>query len=139
MPRQARAAEVERPTRSGPARSAATPHLTARATPAARPGPLHPTRAQIRDGLGRPRACVAATSRVDSRHRAPAPPRPRAYGSVYPLDAEDPPKMVAMLAACAALSTVAMTWLAPRALETRRRARLRVAQEAWAERMDRHE
>ena len=33
---------------------AATPHLTARATPAARPGPLHPTRAQLRDGLGRP-------------------------------------------------------------------------------------
>ncbi|MBV8556620.1 MAG: hypothetical protein JO116_13745, partial [Planctomycetaceae bacterium] len=32
------------PTRSGPARSATTPHPTARATPAARPGPLHPTR-----------------------------------------------------------------------------------------------
>ena len=45
--------------------------------------------------------------------------------------------MVAMLAACAALSTVAMTWLAPRELEARRRARLRAAQEAWAERMDR--
>ncbi|MBV8267551.1 MAG: hypothetical protein JO252_14595 [Planctomycetaceae bacterium] len=32
------------PTRSGPARAATTPYLTARATPAARPGPLHPTR-----------------------------------------------------------------------------------------------
>ncbi|MBV8077786.1 MAG: hypothetical protein JO284_15370 [Planctomycetaceae bacterium] len=43
MPRQARAAEVERPTRSGPVRPAATPHPTARATTAARPRPLHPT------------------------------------------------------------------------------------------------
>ena len=42
MPRQARAAEVERPTRSGPVRPAATPHPTARATTAARPRPLHP-------------------------------------------------------------------------------------------------
>ena len=32
------------PTRSGPARAAATPGPTAGATPAARPGPLHPTR-----------------------------------------------------------------------------------------------
>ena len=31
------------PTRSGPVRAAATPHPTAKATPAARPGPLHPT------------------------------------------------------------------------------------------------
>jgi hypothetical protein len=32
------------PTRSGPVRAAATPHTTAKATPAARPAPLHPTR-----------------------------------------------------------------------------------------------
>jgi hypothetical protein len=50
------------PTRSGPVRSAATPGPTARATPAARPGPLHPTRLHGRDGLGQPRACLAATA-----------------------------------------------------------------------------
>jgi hypothetical protein len=45
--------------------------------------------------------------------------------------------MLAMLAACAALSTVTMTWLAPRELEARRRARLHAAQEKWAEQLDR--
>ena len=45
--------------------------------------------------------------------------------------------MFAMLAACAALSTVAMSLIAPRELEARRRARLRAAREARAERMDR--
>jgi hypothetical protein len=37
---------------------------------------------------------------------------------------EDPPTMLAMLAACAVLSTVAMTLIAPRELEARRRARI---------------
>jgi len=46
MPRHARAAEVERPTRSGPARAAATPHATTRATTADPPraAPPHPPR-----------------------------------------------------------------------------------------------
>ncbi|MBV8077979.1 MAG: hypothetical protein JO284_16350, partial [Planctomycetaceae bacterium] len=43
-----RAAAADRraldPTRSGPARAATTPGPTPRAIPAARPGPLHPTR-----------------------------------------------------------------------------------------------
>jgi muconolactone delta-isomerase len=45
--------------------------------------------------------------------------------------------MFAMLATCAALSTVAMTVLVPRELEARRRARLRAAQEKWARALDR--
>jgi hypothetical protein len=55
------------------------------------------------------------------------PPRGRDPGlrwRVYPLDAEDPPKMFAMLAACAALSLVVMALAVPRELEARRRARL---------------
>jgi hypothetical protein len=45
--------------------------------------------------------------------------------------------MFAMLAACAALSTVAMSLIVPRELEARRLARLRAAQSRWAELMDR--
>jgi hypothetical protein len=130
MPRQARAAEVERPTRSGPARAAATPHPTARATPAARPAPLHPTRAHLRDGLGRPRVCIAATSRVDSPHRVPAPPRPGTTVAVEDL----PMPLYATLAAL----TLVVTFLAvPRPAEARRRARLFRAQQEWAEQLDR--
>ena len=46
MPRQARAAEVERPTRSGPCRSATAARPTTRAIPAepARAAPPHPPR-----------------------------------------------------------------------------------------------
>ena len=36
-------AEDHQPTRSGPVRPATTPYPTTRATPAGRPGPLHPT------------------------------------------------------------------------------------------------
>jgi hypothetical protein len=45
--------------------------------------------------------------------------------------------MVAMLAACVALSTVALFLAVPRELEARRRARSRAAQERWAELIDR--
>ena len=139
----ARAAAPDRraldPTRSGPVRSAATPRPTATATPAARPGPLHPTRhataarADTSAGLG--------GRRGHSAWRFPAA-RPRAaeargYAGVHPLDAEDPPKMCAMRAAGAALSLIVMARAVPRELEARRRARLRTAQEQWAELMDR--
>jgi hypothetical protein len=62
------------PTRSGPVRSAATPHATAQATPAARPGPLHPTR-----------QATAATAQKTPQEPAPAR---RASG---PPDAWRPP------------------------------------------------
>ena len=55
----ARAAAHDRraldPTRPGPARAAATPHPTAGATAAARPGPLHPTPPRT-EPLGRRRS-----------------------------------------------------------------------------------
>ena len=59
------------------------------------------------------------------------------YGGVYPLDAEDPPKMLAMLVTCAALTLVVMSLAVPREPESRRLARLRAAQEKWAEQLDR--
>ena len=45
--------------------------------------------------------------------------------------------MCAMRAAGAALSLIVMARAVPRELEARRRARLRTAQEQWAELMDR--
>ena len=107
-----------RPTRSGPVRSAATPRPTARATPAARPGPLHPTRHATAARAGP----SAGPGRASRRHRVSIPriePRAaeaRGYGGV-----EDPPKMFAMLAACAALTLVVMSLAVPRELEARRR------------------
>ena len=61
----------------------------------------------------------------------------RGYAGVYPLDAEDLPKMFAMLAAGATLSLVVMALAVPRELEARRRARRRAAQEQGAELRDR--
>jgi hypothetical protein len=43
LPVLRRRVTTEGPTRSGPVRPAATPRPTVRATPAARPAPLHPT------------------------------------------------------------------------------------------------
>ena len=45
--------------------------------------------------------------------------------------------MFAMLAACTALTLIAMSLAVPREVEARRRARLRVAQEKWARELDR--
>ncbi|MBV8128814.1 MAG: hypothetical protein JO114_14295 [Planctomycetaceae bacterium] len=53
-----------KPTRSGPVRAAATPRPTARATPAARPGPLHPTR-QATAARASPSACGGSWARPD--------------------------------------------------------------------------
>ena len=81
--RAARATAPDRraldPTRSGPARAAATPHLTARTTtPAARPGPLHPTR----------HATVAGDSSA-MPPGVPATPTTRGRGPIHHAPAED--------------------------------------------------
>ena len=112
----ARAAAPDRraldPTRSGPVRAA----------------PPHP----LRDGrraapLALPSVCVAATPRVDSPHRTPCGRGP-GYGGV-----EDPPMPLYATLACAALTVI--TFLAVPRRESRL-ARLRRAQERWAEQMD---
>ena len=63
--------------------------------------------------------------RGDTARRFPAsrPPRGRGrgYAGVHPLDAEDPPKMFAMLAACTALTLIAMSLAVPREVEARGR------------------
>jgi hypothetical protein len=111
----------------------------AKATPAARPGPLHPTRHATTAGVD-PSAGLGGR-RGPSAWRFPASsPRAaeaRGYAGVHPLNAEDPPKMFAMLAACAALSLIAMSLAVPRELEARRRARSRAAQEKGARELDR--
>jgi hypothetical protein len=99
-------------------------HPTRHAT-AARAGPSA--------GLGVRRGHIACRFPASSPREAEA----RGYGGVHPLDAEDPPKMFAMLAACAALTLVVMSLAVPREVEARRLARLRAAQEKWARELDR--
>ena len=135
----ARAAAPDRraldPTRSGPVRSATTPHPTARATPAARPGPLHPTR-RTTAARESPSAGPGHASRqhtVSIRGIEPRAAEARGYADVE----DSPMPLYAMLATCAALTLVVMSLAVPREVDARRRTRLRAAQEKWARELDR--
>ena len=132
----ARAAAPDRhaldPTRSGPGRAAGVTRPSGGASAAARPGPLHPTRHATTAGPADTSPCPRCALRP---HRASipriGPPRGRGpgYGGV-----EDPPMPLYATLACAALTVI--TFLAVPRRESRL-ARLRRAQEKWAEQMDR--
>jgi hypothetical protein len=84
-------------------------------------------------GLGVRRGHIARRFPTSRPREAEA----RGDAGVHPLDAEDPPKIFAMLAAGAAPTLIAMSLAVPREAEARRLARLRVAQEKWARELDR--
>ena len=106
---------------SGPVRSATTSRADDKGHPRRLPRaapPPPPRDDRQAEPVGRPGAFIAATQRVDSRHRAPARPRPGLLRRGGPT--EDGP----MLIACVTLSTVAMFLTVPAQAEARRQTQL---------------
>ena len=109
----------------GPARSGRRPRPTRRRGPPPPPAPGRSTPPATRPPPERALRPAPGVHCGDIACRFPASsPRAaeaRGYGGVHPLDAENPPKMFAMLAACAALTLVIMSLAVPREVEARRR------------------